>query len=165
MAKMTERQRETLEKLLRSDDDLSDQDVQVILKAPHSRAGASEWISRLIEKQQEKRARQRVKPPAGQPEVAEGRYALEIDGKLRFFRVDVPGDGKWEGWRFVKEQAGENLFPVRKEAGAKILQLIHADAEAGPRYGQELGFCFVCGRELTDETSRALGVGPVCRAG
>jgi uncharacterized protein DUF6011 len=30
------------------------------------------------------------------------------------------------------------------------------------RYGQELGECGHCGRTLTDEASRAAGIGPVC---
>jgi len=30
-------------------------------------------------------------------------------------------------------------------------------------YGTELGECGVCGRTLTDEKSRAYGIGPVCR--
>lgn len=40
--------------------------------------------------------------------------------------------------------------------------------EAGPyeamiRYGQEIGSCGHCGRELTNQESRAAGIGPICR--
>jgi hypothetical protein len=35
--------------------------------------------------------------------------------------------------------------------------------EAAARYGRELGQCGLCGRDLTDEASRAAGIGPVCR--
>jgi hypothetical protein len=32
-------------------------------------------------------------------------------------------------------------------------------------YATELGQCYVCGRTLTDDTSRAMGIGPTCRKG
>ena len=35
-------------------------------------------------------------------------------------------------------------------------------AAATALYGQELGHCGICGRELTDEDSRARGIGPKC---
>jgi len=41
--------------------------------------------------------------------------------------------------------------------------MLAADEDAGPRYGRLIGDCCRCGRQLTDETSRALGIGPVCR--
>jgi hypothetical protein len=30
-------------------------------------------------------------------------------------------------------------------------------------YGKEWGRCFVCGRQLENEESVALGIGPICR--
>jgi hypothetical protein len=35
---------------------------------------------------------------------------------------------------------------------------------AAMRYGKELGRCGVCDMPLTNEESRELGIGPVCRA-
>lgn len=101
------------------------------------------------------------------PEVPEGRYAVEQDGTLKFFQVDRPTEGKWAGYTFVKVQASDDLYPLRnKTAREAVLRLI---AEAGPeqasiRYGLELGVCGRCGRTLTDESSRAAGIGPVCAA-
>lgn len=101
------------------------------------------------------------------PEVIEGRYAVDTDeGHLAFYKVDRPTEGKWSGYVFVKVMASDTEHPIRGRAAADaILAKISA---AGPkaaseRYGQELGSCSICGRTLTDETSRELGIGPVCR--
>lgn len=96
--------------------------------------------------------------------VPPARYAVELDGKLRFFHVQH-GEGKWQGWVFVKEQAGPTIFPV-KDAFRKvlILEFIATDVKSAlARYGRELGICGVCGLDLTDSESRSLGIGPVCR--
>lgn len=98
------------------------------------------------------------------PEVPAGRYAVEEDGTLKFFRVDRPTEGRWAGRTFLKIQASDDLHPVRDRARvAKILGLIAEDPRAASvRYGRELGACGICGRTLTDEDSRAAGIGPVC---
>jgi len=97
--------------------------------------------------------------------VANGRYAIAIGDKLRFFHVNVPTKGKWVGFTFVKEFfGGGQEFNIRnRETRNQILGGIANDSKALARYGQELGFCGICGRELTDEESRAIGIGPVCR--
>ena len=99
------------------------------------------------------------------PAVEDGSYALEFDGQLRFFHVRSPKSGRWEGYTFVEEKAGPEEYPVRDRARrARILEAIAADPEALARYGQELGICARCHRELTDEASRAAGLGPTCRS-
>jgi hypothetical protein len=55
------------------------------------------------------------------------------------------------------------------EQSVKALQQILSEGHDGVRaaavrYGQELEFCGCCGRHLTDETSRAAGIGPDCAA-
>ena len=102
--------------------------------------------------------------------VADGRYATTIDGKLRFFKVNTPAEGKWEGFTFLKEVfGGGNIGQPREDAirnrdiRNSILKAISEDSEALARYGQELGICGNCGLPLTDEESRAIGIGPVCR--
>lgn len=98
------------------------------------------------------------------PKVAGGRYAIKINDKMRFFEVNAPDKGRWAGYVFVNEQAGSELFPIRNnKQRADILNMLAKDSEALARYGQELGYCGMCNRELTDETSRAIGIGPVCR--
>lgn len=98
------------------------------------------------------------------PDVAAGRYAVEgLDGTLRFYKVDRPTDGKWAGRTFVKVYASDNTWPVKGAYAHKVLHEIAQDPKAAMlRYGREIGACGHCGRTLTDETSRANGIGPVC---
>ena len=96
--------------------------------------------------------------------VANGRYAINVDGKLRFFHVNTPSEGRWDGYTFVKEFiGGGNEFPIKgRESRNRILGLISQDSDSLARYGRELGVCGVCGRPLTDTPSREAGIGPVC---
>lgn len=98
-----------------------------------------------------------------------GRYAvLGLDDdepyRVRFFKVDNVTEGKWSGYTFVKEQASDEFHPVKsKERRERILNAILKDPETAMLlYGQELGKCGHCGRTLTDEDSRARGIGPIC---
>jgi hypothetical protein len=100
-------------------------------------------------------------------EVPAGHYAIEgSDGTLKFYRVDRPTEGRWAGWVFVSVQASDELHPIKNRATkAQILAEISKDWKAaGARYGREIGRCYRCHRTLTDETSRALGIGPDCRS-
>lgn len=101
------------------------------------------------------------------PDVKEGRYAVENDGVLKFYRVDRPADGKWAGRTFVSVQASDDFHPIKAwDSKVQILNLIAADPkEAMLRYGKELGKCGHCGRTLTNEESRQYGIGPICREG
>lgn len=98
-------------------------------------------------------------------EIPAGRYAVDgADGKLRFVKVDRPEDGAWAGWTFVSTQAGDEFHRLQHDQANKALTRIHEAGarDASVRYGRELGQCGVCGRTLTDENSRAAGIGPVC---
>ena len=102
---------------------------------------------------------------APEADVPAGRYAIvdEADGRIRFFVVDRPTEGRWAGRVFVSEQASDEKFPVRGARRGEVLAAIAVDPrEAMIRYGHELGRCGNCGRTLTDETSRAMGIGPDC---
>lgn len=93
------------------------------------------------------------------------RVAVQLPGdKLRFFQLDMPLKGKWAGCLFMKEQASDELYRVRDIVREEaVLNAVIADAQGAlKRYGLELGSCGMCGRTLTDEASRALGIGPVC---
>jgi len=99
--------------------------------------------------------------------VPAGRYAVEnAEGKLGFYRVSRPESGRWAGKTFVNVQASDDEYPVRGAAAVgSILTKIAVDpAAAAQRYGQEIGRCSRCGRTLTDEISRAAGMGPDCRS-
>jgi Family of unknown function (DUF6011) len=93
-------------------------------------------------------------------QVADGRYAVpKDDGTLMFYSVKK---GKYT--TFVDVWASDARYPIKAwPERIRILKSIIADPDAGPRFGREIGRCYVCGRTLTDETSRALGIGPVCR--
>lgn len=107
------------------------------------------------------------KPPTSSPvspAVLAGYYAIPLDGTLHYFRVRNVEAGRWAGRTFVDEQASDDFYPVRGQRATQVLAAIKADPEAGARYGQTIGRCWRCRRTLTDETSRALGIGPDCRA-
>lgn len=104
------------------------------------------------------------------PNVPTGRYALvwnEVSqGRVvKFYKINRPTEGKWAGYIFVDAQASDEFYPVKnKDSKADIMNRIAADPKAAAElYGKELGSCGICGRTLTDETSRAIGIGPVCR--
>ena len=96
-------------------------------------------------------------------DIKEGRYAIEVDGVVKFYKVDKPTEGRWSGYCFVKIQASDDLYPVRGAGAKAVLAAIAVDPQAAMlRYGRELGSCGHCGRTLTNEDSRRLGIGPVC---
>jgi hypothetical protein len=102
-------------------------------------------------------------------DIPAGYYATDSltgNNDLDFWKVDRPTEGKWKGYIFVKRViGGQPDVNVRKHEKTKILRAIRdADpAEASALFGQKLGMCGKCGRHLTDEQSRAIGIGPVCR--
>jgi hypothetical protein len=124
-----------------------------------TRENTSRWISNLIKKSRELRA---AKTPATPAEVADGRYAVEEDGVLKFFKVK---NGRRPGFIFLDIQASDEWHSVRNVTRiSSVLALIAVDAKAAMiRYGQELGECGHCGRTLTDAASRAAGIGPICQ--
>ena len=100
-------------------------------------------------------------------DVPAGRYALDNgNGSVRFYRVDRPTEGRWAGYTFVKVQASDEEFNVKnRQERESILARIAVDPAASSKlYGIELGVCGVCGRTLTNDESRAAGIGPVCAA-
>lgn len=119
----------------------------------------SRWIGRLIAKKRELVAAAKNTAPAA--EVADGRYAVEEDGVLKFFKVT---NGRVPGFVFLDVQASDEWHAIRNVTRIrKIVALIAEDAHAAMvRYGHELGECGRCGRTLTDEASRAAGIGPIC---
>jgi hypothetical protein len=118
-----------------------------------------------------------VLPPPVQPkpfnhqfaDIPEGKYALHgyaADSDtptIKFYEVSRPDKGQWAGATFVNELASDDRYPRKGQVGKRILAEIQQDiAGAFALYGQEIGVCGVCGRTLTDEESRARGIGPVC---
>jgi transcription antitermination factor NusG len=99
--------------------------------------------------------------PAEHAKVADGRYAIEEDGTLKFFKLT---NGRKPGYVFLDIQASDEWHAIRNVTRIHaIVAEIAKDAHAAMiRYGRELGQCGHCGRMLTDESSRAAGIGPIC---
>ena len=131
---------------------------------PGREGTASAWISKMIAKVSELKAAAKAAPttePVAQ--VEDGRYAVEEDGVLKFFRVK---NGRRPGFVFLDIQASDDWHKVTNVARIRrVVALIAQDPKAAMiRYGHELGECGRCGRTLTDEASRAAGIGPVCQS-
>jgi hypothetical protein len=93
--------------------------------------------------------------------VPDGRYAIDIDGTVKFYRVDTAQAGH----RWIMVQASDDLHKLGFEPKKAALVEIAKDPKTALlRYGREIGRCGHCGRTLTNEESRELGIGPVCRA-
>ena len=88
--------------------------------------------------------------------IRHGRYAYRDEaGTVHFYVVGRNGR--------IEVQAGPARHPYTGRSLNEALLAIKADPmSAAALYGQELGRCGRCGLELTDETSRALGLGPIC---
>lgn len=103
--------------------------------------------------------------PAVEPVVPAGRYALEADGVTKFYVVDAPDSGFWKGKVFLSVLASDEKHGIKNPATkVAILAKIAKDVKGAMQlFGQKIGKCGACGRTLTDEESRAFGIGPVCR--
>lgn len=147
----------------------------VIEKDEMTKDLASRTITRLRERIAEAREvpeeqRVQIRPPITPardlfPDIPDGYYAVEstTEGQdLSFYRVSMWKDSVN---RKVQIQAGPNWHPVRRTARDDILARIRAAGveKAGKKYADELGRCYACNLQLTDEESRAVGKGPVCR--
>jgi hypothetical protein len=103
-------------------------------------------------------------------DVPAGRFALESerDGHIVFYQVDKPGkDSRWHGSMFVKQLIGApgdfaKQRVMGKAATDVLLRIAKDPKEAMIRFGKEVGECGACHSPLTNETSRAAGIGPVC---
>lgn len=143
---------------------------------------ASEVIDRLkvqlgYDKNWKREARPVSAPPAidySTPidyfeDIPDGYYALREEGDhIKFFRVST-----WKhpykqeprpGRKVQSVVGGDKLYPMNRAGGRTILREIR---EAGVRetaklYADEIGRCCRCNLSLTDEESRARGMGPTC---
>lgn len=98
----------------------------------------------------------------GVPEV---RIAIPSGGRndLDFLRVRAPQGLPMRVFRVI---GGRDDQPLAPEVARTLLEQVAVFTEDVPaavaRFGQELGHCGRCGRHLTDEVSRAIGLGPDC---
>lgn len=107
------------------------------------------------------------KPQAAQPKILEGCYAIEhpTEKTTRFYEVKKPTQGKWAGFVFLSQLSGENHIPIRDKHERELVygEIAKNPMDSLKRYGQQIGRCGHCRKQLTDETSREIGIGPVCR--
>lgn len=103
------------------------------------------------------------------PDVPAGYYAIPSGGHndLVFLRVDRPTEGRWAGYTFLRMVVGGH--PDRRVPRAQVRGFLQAILDVGATkasqtYGREIGRCGRCNRHLTDEVSRAYGLGPTCRS-
>lgn len=95
------------------------------------------------------------RPPAveGIYKVGDDIYKVQkaVHGSGRLYAkhlVEAEGKGTWEyAPGKVNTLSADDLMPLEEAAA----------------FGRLYGWCIVCGRTLTDETSIAAGIGPVCR--
>jgi hypothetical protein len=152
-----------------------------------TKKAASEVITQLKKTQPTAKAPAGAHASSTTPVVPAGRYALvdhehepERDSRggivnsdistgytrpvIRFYKVDTPTEGRWAGRVFVNQQVSDDYMPVKSPAiRDSILRRIAKDPQAAMLlYGKEIGSCGHCGRTLTNEDSRARGIGPVC---
>lgn len=98
--------------------------------------------------------------------VRDGYYALPSatgNNDLDFFWVHTSGGARTVD-RIIGGHAPQPLPKSQKDAVTdRLVALSPEEAyEAQALYGREIGRCGRCGRLLTDETSRAVGLGPDC---
>lgn len=102
-------------------------------------------------------------------DVPDGFYALESrtgTNDLDFIVVVTRRGSKRYVNRYLGGQGQVHLRSSEQRAFAQRLSELDTTQLHVLRtlFGIELGRCCRCGRELTDETSRALGIGPECRS-
>lgn len=96
------------------------------------------------------------------PQVAASRYAVEVDGVLRFYNVTKSDDGNRT---FVKRYMSDTLVRVTSGEAVRALRIIEGNpTEARMAFARETTRCFTCGRMLTDPESMDRGQGPDCAA-
>jgi hypothetical protein len=124
-----------------------------------TRENTSRWIGNMIKKSRELATAAKSKAPAA--EVADGRYAVEEDGVLKFFKVK---NGRRPGFVFLDVQASDDWHAIRNVARIReIVAIIAQDAHAAMiRYGKELGECGPRPARSLVDAHRAAGIGPVC---
>lgn len=135
---------------------------------PGREGNASRWIGNMIKKVRELRAlaaeeRRRADTVKSEwLDIPTGYYALRDGDSVKFYRVNHHSNGR----TYLDAMASDERHPIRNAVHKKnILTAIRAMGwEASTAlYGQEIGSCGRCGRTLTDDISRAAGIGPKCR--
>jgi hypothetical protein len=146
-----------------------------------SKSDASAKISEVLAVPKESRGDD-SKTFAGSSELTEilegiddGYFALPSKtgtNDLDFIRLSSNqgrGNPANKGKRWVQRfLGGQGLIEIRMTEQIEFARLVIALTSVGREkaqalFGQEIGRCGCCGKSLTDETSRSIGIGPKCR--
>lgn len=88
---------------------------------------------------------------AGENSVNKGMIYVKVDGE---YKGKISREGRWQ---------------VNGSHDAKLLKALTEFSmeprETLKRFGFKTGTCAICGRKLTDKTSIANGIGPICQEG
>lgn len=96
--------------------------------------------------------------------VPEGYYAIDGQEATEFYKVVDWDTGRKLFAVFGSPGSLEERRVKRQEHGDWVMAKIAEDPRAASlRFGSELKICGVCGSPLTNEASREIGIGPVCR--
>lgn len=99
------------------------------------------------------------------PSVTDGRYAVEVDGAMRWYNVTHYAGATRTS---LKRYVSDNLVKVSAGEQVRVLRMIEADEKgAALRFAATRTRCYVCGRALTDTDpggSVDKGIGPDCEA-
>lgn len=114
--------------------------------------------------------------------IDEGRYAITTDDNTQhiFLRVSRPKSGQYRNCTKIQTQhsdayttqlvvAADGRVLKRRHSRIKgmelkdvLVTLLANQRQAAVEYGQKIQQCCRCGRELTDERSAYMGIGPEC---
>jgi Family of unknown function (DUF6011) len=103
---------------------------------------------------------------AGSNAVWAGGYGISthdtdrFKNDISFFKIWIGDRGGWSVRYYVSDEAWE----LTRDSQIWVVKRIAVDPyEAMRLYGYEYTRCGLCGRRLTNDESRAVGIGPVCR--
>lgn len=110
-------------------------------------------------------------------DVPPGRYALlrvfgtdnNPDQAWSFYQVNKPDSGRWAGYTFVEQLIGNwpDYRKIKLPAAMRnkvLREIAQNPKQASLDYGLQSGVCGVCSSPLTNPTSLARGIGPICAA-
>lgn len=143
-----------------------------MLEAGLTKGDASRIIGAFKAMPLKQGARDRSKSNPDLADVPAGYYAVRMNtsrlqtksekNDIAFFRV-------WRGTKNtgvfkVYKQLGPNFTELDYQRSLAVLKWIYrsGSGEASVLYGQKIGRCGKCGRELTNRVSRETGLGPIC---
>lgn len=95
-------------------------------------------------------------PQKAKERPADGVYYTDTDGTIIIYKVKTSGQGN--AYAVQLDRDGSWVYCGQRP----FASLVPLDLDTARQFGQLYGMCGVCGRTLTDETSIAAGIGPVC---